>query len=153
MKMKPIALSPGERKELEGFTRKGIHSVMLVRRARVILALDTSGGRTAERPSRIAGRLGISRQAVYDAWGDFLESRAAGPVPQRKKRATPPVEPKITGEVEARIVALACGEAPPGYARWTLQLLADKCVELRYLGAVSHMSISRVLKKRSSSRT
>jgi hypothetical protein len=72
---------------------------------------------------------------------------------QRKKRETPPIAPKITGEVEARIIALACGKVPQGYSRWTLRMLADKCVELHYCDSMSHMSICRLLKKRSLSLT
>ena len=48
----------------------------------------------------------------------------------RKKRETPPVPAKVTREVEAHIIALACGEPPKGYSKWTLRLLAEKTVEL-----------------------
>ena len=72
---------------------------------------------------------------------------------RRKKRETPPVAPKITGEVEARIIAMACGAAPEGCARWSLRLIAAKCVELNYIDSISFKSVQRVLKKRSSSRT
>ena len=65
----------------------------------------------------------------------------------RKKRETPPVAPKVTGEVEAHIIALACGEPPTGYSKWSVRLLADKCVELNYIDSISHMTVSRVLKK------
>lgn len=65
----------------------------------------------------------------------------------RKKRETPPVPAKVTGDVEAHIVALACSEPPEGYERWTVRLLADKCVELNYVDSLSHMTVSRVLKK------
>ena len=65
----------------------------------------------------------------------------------RKKRATPPVPPKVTGDVEAHIIALACSEPPEGYSKWTLRLLADKCVELNYAESLSHVTVSRVLKK------
>jgi len=58
------------------------------------------------------------------------------------------VAPKITGEVEAKIIALACGEVPKGCARWTLQLLADKSVELKIIDSITDMSIHRLLKKR-----
>ena len=64
----------------------------------------------------------------------------------RKKRETPPVPAKVTGDVEAHIVALACSEPPEGYERWTVRLLADKCVELNYVDSLSHMTVSRVLK-------
>ena len=65
----------------------------------------------------------------------------------RKKRETPPVDPKITGEVEARIIALACSQPPEGRARWSLRLLAEKSVELEILDKLSHSSVERVLKK------
>jgi hypothetical protein len=65
----------------------------------------------------------------------------------RKKRATPPVAPKVTGDVEAHIIALACGNPPEGYEKWTLRLLADKCVELNYAESLSHMTVARILKK------
>jgi hypothetical protein len=68
---------------------------------------------------------------------------------KRKKRETPPVKPKITGEVEAHIIALACSEPPKGYAKWSLRLLADKAVELEYIDEISYVSVGAVLKKHS----
>lgn len=64
----------------------------------------------------------------------------------RKKRETPPVPAKVTGEVEAHVVALACSEPPEGYSKWTLRLLADKTVELGYIDSISHVTISTILK-------
>ena len=52
----------------------------------------------------------------------------------RKKRETPPIPAKVTGEVEAHVIALACGQPPERYSKWTLRLLADKTVELGYTG-------------------
>jgi transposase len=53
----------------------------------------------------------------------------------------------IDGENEARLVALACSEAPDGRNRWTLQLLADQMVELQYVESVSWETVRQVLKK------
>ena len=92
--------------------------------------------------------LGISRQTVNDVRNDYLKIKNVSKFLQRKKRETPPIQPKITGEVEARIIALACSEAPQGYARWTLKLLAEKSVQLHYIDTISPMSICNVLKKR-----
>jgi len=64
----------------------------------------------------------------------------------RKKRTTPPIETKITGEVEAHIIALACTKPPNGYAKWSLRLLANKTVELNYIDQISHVSVGTVLK-------
>ena len=147
MERKKIVLTSKERKELEKFCTTGVHSVRLVNRARIILALDTSAGRTAEKQETVACRVGVSRQTVNDAKRDFLAAENISVFLQRKKRLTPPVPPKLTGELEAHVIALACGKVPQGYARWTLQLLADKCVELRYCDSISHTSIGTLLKK------
>jgi hypothetical protein len=60
------SLNPEERHELEGFTRTGKRSVKLVKRAAVILALDTSGGRKPDTEADIAYRIGVSRQIVQN---------------------------------------------------------------------------------------
>ena len=65
----------------------------------------------------------------------------------RKKRETPPVPAKITGDVEAKVIALACSNPPEGYAKWTLRLLANQTVELGYVETISYVSIARILKK------
>lgn len=147
MHKKRIELTARQRKELEEFSKTGVHSARLINRAKIILALDASLGRIPMRLQDIAECIGVSYQAVFDARKDFLKTKNATEFLQRKKRETPPVPPKVTGELEARIIALACSEAPQGYSRWTLRLLADKCVELHYSDTLSHMTISRLLKK------
>jgi len=147
MERKRIWLSKEDRAELELFSNTGVRSVRLVKRAKIILALDSSGGRIPERQESIMKRVGVSRKTVNDAKNYFLEVKDVSNFLQRKKRETPPVPAKVTGELEARIIALACGEVPSGYARWTLRLLAEKCVELHYSDSMSHMTISRLLKK------
>jgi len=149
MERKQIVLTPEERAELKRFCKAGVQSVRLANRARIILALDTSNGKKAERQEDIAEHVGVSRQAVNDVRNDFLPLQDVSLFLQQKKLETPPVPPKMTGELEARIIALACGKAPKGYARWTLRLLAEKCVELRYSDSMSHTTISTLLKKRS----
>ena len=109
--------------------------------------LDQSGGRIPAKQVVLTERIGVCRQTVVEARDAFLELKSVKLFLQRKKRETPPVPPKVTGRLEARIIALACSKAPEGYARWTLRLLADKCVELQYSDTMSHMTISRLLKK------
>lgn len=70
---------------------------------------------------------------------------------ERKQREKPPREIKITGDVQARIIQLACSQAPAGHARWTLRLLADHLVEIEVIESISHQSVGTVLKKTSSS--
>jgi hypothetical protein len=64
-----------------------------------------------------------------------------------KQRAHPPVEKLLDGKQEAEIIALRLGTPPPGYAHWSLRLLARKVVELEIVDAVSRETIRRTLKK------
>ena len=148
-----IELTPTQRKELAEFLKGGEHSVHLVRRAQIIMALDTSEGRTASRQEDIARIIGVSRQTVNDAKRDYMAAADVGSFLRRKALEKPPVEPKITGDVEAKIVAIACSPPPEGKARWTLEMLANRTVELKILDSISQMSVCRTLKKHSLSLT
>jgi len=148
-----VELNLNERNELEKFTKTGKRSVKLVNRAKTILELDEADGRIPLTQEKIAEKIGITRQAVNDAKKAYLGAESISEFLQRKKRTTPPVAPKIVGDVEAHIIALACGEAPKGCAKWTLRLLADKCVELNYIDSISFKSVQRLLKKHNLSLT
>ena len=148
-----IMLSEEQRKHLENFTKNGTHNQHLVKRAQVILALDRSNKTEHLRITRISEEKHLSRQAIYDIRDDFLAAPSIDDFLTRKKRATPPIAPKVTGAVEAHIIALACSEPPQGYARWTVRLLAERSVELNFLDNLSYASVSRLLKKRSISLT
>lgn len=153
MENKVVMLNNKQREELEAFAKKGVHSVRLVTRAKVILALDRSNKKDHLRITRISDQVGLSRQAIYDIRDEFFASTEIKDFLTRKKRETPPVPAKITGEVEAHIVALACSEPPEGYARWTVRLLAQRSVELSFVDSLSHMTVERLLKKRNISLT
>jgi len=148
-----IELSAIIRRELEKFTKTGKHSVRLVNRAKIILELDEADGRKPLTQEQIAEKIGASRQTVNEAKQAFMAADNISVFLQRKKRETPPIKPKITGEVEAHIIALACSPVPVGYAKWGVRLLADKCVELNYIDSISFKSVQRVLKKHNLNRT
>jgi len=153
MKQNEIKLSTAQRKELERYSRTGVHSARLIKRAQIILLLDTSKNSKAVKFEEIAKRLNVSLTTITKVKAAFIVSESVCAFLQRKKRDTPPVEPKITGEIEARIIALACSEVPEGYARWTVRLIAEKSVELKLVESLSHMSVHNLLKKRSLSLT
>ena len=148
-----IELITTERSELQKYTKTGTHSVKLVNRAKIILELDEADGRKALTQAEIAEKVGVTRQTVNDAKKAFFSADSIATFLQRKKRETPPVQPKIIGEVEAHIIALACSPVPQGCARWSVRLLADKCVELNYIDSISFKSVQRVLKKHNLSLT
>jgi predicted XRE-type DNA-binding protein len=147
MKRELIILTSEQRQALEQFTKTGVRSVRLINRAKIMLALDASEGRKATTQEEIAKSLGISRNTVNVARRDFIAAESVERFLQRKKRETPPRKIKVTGDVEAHIIAIACSKAPEGHARWSVHLIADKCIELNLVGSLSHMSVHRVLKK------
>jgi len=148
-----IELSAEARSELENFTKTGKRSVKLVNRAKIILELDEADGRKPLTQAKIAEKVGVDRRTVNDAKKAFLLSDSITAFLQRKKRETPPVQPKITGDVEAHIIALACSPVPEGCAKWSVRLLADKSVDLNYIDSISFKSVQRLLKKHNLSLT
>ena len=96
--------------------------------------------------SEIANAYRTTPKAVQTVRASYCKNGLEATI-NRKKRETPPIPAKVTGEVEAHIIALACGQPPEGYSRWTLRLLADKTVELGYIESILHVTVSNILKK------
>ena len=140
-----IELSDIERRTLQDIVSKGKSSAKTILRANILLASDRNGKRYMT-VAEIARAYDTTATTVQNVRTSYANNGLEATI-SRKKRKTPPVPPKITGDVEAHIIALACGEPPEGYEKWTLRLLADKCVELNYAESLSHMTVSRILKK------
>jgi hypothetical protein len=120
----------------------------MIRRARVLLALDTSVGGVGPKEV-IAARLGVSGETLRLVARRFAETGGdAWATIGRKEREFPPVPSPVTGEVEARLIALACSQPPEGYARWSLRLLEKHVALIGDLPGLDHSTIGRVLKKR-----
>jgi hypothetical protein len=147
MKKNEIQLTIAQRKELKKFSKTGVHSAKLIKRAEIILLLDTSESGKAATFQEISRRLDVSVTTIAKVKKDFFAAEDIKAFLQRKRRNTPPIEPKITGEVEARIIALACSKVPEGCVRWTVRLIADKSVELEIVESISFKSVQRLLKK------
>ena len=140
-----IELSNEDRKRLTDIVTKGNSPARIILRANILLASDRNNTKHMT-VAEIAENYHTTPTTVQNVRVSYAEKGLEATI-SRKKRTTPPVPPKVTGEVEAHIIALACGEPPEGYEKWTLRLLADKCVELNYAESLSHMTVSRVLKK------
>lgn len=141
-----IYLSPEERQTLRKFVSKGKNPTMIVRRANVILAVDLNSDKPLS-CKEAAERFGIANSSVCDIRRAYIEL-GIDEFLHRKVRETPPVEPKITGDVEARIIQIACSDPPEGRSRWTIRLIQEKVVELQILDSISVGSVQNVLKKR-----
>ena len=148
MNNKEIRLTEEEQIYLNDFVRYGEHKSKEIIRARVLLMLDRTGKTDHVRYKRTAEYAGISVQSVYNMRDEFLANHDIPSYLTRKKRETPPVEAKITGEVEAKIVALTCSEPPEGRSKWALRLISEKAVELKIIDSISHVSVYNILKKR-----
>jgi hypothetical protein len=148
-----IVLTAAQREEFERFSKTGVHSARLINRAKIILLLDTSENKKAVKFKDISRLLNVSMPTITKVRNEFCDAESVSAFLQRKKRETPPVAPKVTGDIEAHIIALACGEPPEGRDRWTLRLLSDKSVELGLIGSISYRTVGSLLKKHNLSLT
>lgn len=147
--MKPkkyaVRLTNEERKQLEEMTKRGKRPAAIIKRVNILLNLDENGG-SVKRQSEIADLLNVSIATIYTVSRQYAQQGLLATI-SRKPRQNPPRKPIVTGDVEARIIALACGKAPDGRSRWTLRLLEKKVVELQIVEAISDNTIGRLLKK------
>ena len=146
-----VALTPEEREQLSGLLSAGKRSALTLARARILLKADQADAGPAWPDDRIAEALDCGVRTVERVRQRFVE-RGLEAALGRKPQDRPSRERKLDGRAEARLIALACSEPPDGRTAWTLQLLADKLVELRIVDSVCDETVRRVLKKTRSSR-
>jgi len=141
-----VTLTKEERKELEDITRRGKTHARRFIHARALLLCDAGVDAPAWNVTDVATALGVSSRSIEHLKKRFVEDGLEAAL-DRKPLEKPPREVVFDGAFEARLISLACSEAPAGHQRWTVRLLADKAVELRFAESVSHMTVQRVLKK------
>ena len=145
MKRYRIQLSQEEVKELKVIINKGSHTSQTFRAAYILLNCDEgdySEKVTNEQISKVL-KVGmrtidrVKKKFIEDGFEKVLERRVSSRI----------YDVKIDGDVEAKLVKLCCSEPPSGFAKWSLRLLADKMVELKYIESISYVSVGNVLKK------
>ena len=141
-----ITLTVQERKDLEALTRNGKTGAKKFINARALLLCDAGPGGPSWTVAAAAEALGVTTRKIEHLKKRFVEDGLEAAL-VRKTREKPPRDLIFDGAFEARLIALACSDAPEGYQRWTVRLLADKAVELNFASSVSHMTVQRVLKK------
>lgn len=134
-----ISLSKKEQSSLTKILTKKETSAREQTRARVLDLLNRR-----EHPETIAQVLQVGIATVYNIQKRFFDEGFEATLKDKPRSGKPP---SIKPEEKAKITALACSEAPEGYARWSLRLLADKSVELGYIDSISAMEVGRILKK------
>jgi hypothetical protein len=145
-----VTLTDEERTELEGLISAGRAAARKLCRARILLKADAGPGGPAWEDGRISEALQVGRATVERVRKQFVEYGMD--VSLERKKPEREYERRLDGQGEARLIALACSQAPEGRERWTLQLLADRMVALSYVPALSRDTVRRALKKTSSSR-
>ena len=141
-----VSLTAADRGKLNKVVSSETHRAKMVTRARILLALDQTD-RPAEDRRAIAHRLGTSEGTVYVVAKQFSETGGrVEAVLARKRRVSAPVKPKVTGEVQARIVALARTQPPEGFSRWSLRLLERQVLITDGIPPLDHTTIGRALK-------
>lgn len=140
-----VSLSPEERESLNELVSKGKSNARKLTRARILLLADEKPGNVCWRDAQIAEALGISTRTVERIRQSCVEEGLEAAL--NHKRPTQTRSKVLDGEAEARLVQLACSEAPNGRDRWTLQMLADKLVELEIVESISDETVRVTLKK------
>lgn len=146
-----VRLSDEEREHLSAVIQTGKHPARKLLKARILLKADASDAGEGWSDQQIAAALESSVDTVARTRQRLVEEGIAAAL-TRKHSPNSARKRIFDGAAEARLIALACSEPPSGRARWTLQLLEEKVVELKIVDRASDNTIGRTLKKMSSNR-
>ena len=138
-----VHLSKEDCQELEALIHSGESSARTQTRARILLLTDESQKKN-KRTEEIASALMCSLPTITNIRKKFVEGGLENALYDKPR---PGAIPKITGEIEAQLTLLACSAPPEGKSRWTLQLLADKLVELKLVDSISDVAVVKKKKK------
>ena len=138
-----VQLSEEERERLIRLVRSGRSSSRIVARARILLKVDEGWS-----APQVASALDVSEGTVFRTKRRYAEEGLDGVLHDRVQANR---FRKLDDKGEAHLIALACSDAPEGHDHWTLQLLADRMVELGLVESLSYETVRLKLKKTSSS--
>jgi transposase len=151
-KIPHIILTDSVRETLIAVTKSNKSKAKTIRRALILLELDK--GKSYDEVAKTLQLTDETVSVLAQKYRKILEENNGQPTSEQqysvlydKARSGRP--PRITGEEQAKITALACSAPPEGYSQWSLRLLSDKAVELEYCDTISHTSVGNILKKTS----
>lgn len=137
----PVKLSDEEREQLRNITRSGKHSARVMQRAQILLWSDSG-----KQDKEIIALLGCAPMTVSSTRERWVKEKRLEDRPRLGSK------PMLDAKQESLLIALACSDAPDGRGSWTMQLLANKMVELKVVESISDETVRRTLKKTNSSR-
>lgn len=140
-----ITLSVTEHDQLIDIISKGVHSSQLYRTAYILINSDEGEYGDKSIGQEISKILKVSMRMIDRVKQRFVEEGFDACL--ERKLTEQPKERKVDGDLEAHLIALSCSKAPKGFSRWSLRMLADKAVELKYAESISYETVRRVLKK------
>ena len=136
---KLLFLSESQKAELQAMLEKGVHSVRSLKRGQVLLGLHKG-----HHPKQVVEQVGVSLATVYHIAQRYKQEGIAAALREKPRPGQPS---KFDKGLQAQLTALACSPPPEGHSRWTLRLLADTMVELRWIDSISHQAVAEQLKK------
>lgn len=147
MKKYKITLTEGEIRELKEITQKGKQSARVIKNALILLNANEGKYGKGKKDEEIAEFLEVTVRTIENIRRRFVEDGFESALFGKPRERE--YENKVDGDAEAHLIALSCSKPPKGFGRWSLRLLADKMIELKYVESISHETVRRVLKKTS----
>lgn len=144
-----VTLTEEEHQQLLEITGKGKASAQKIRHAQILMKLDETFNEKPWTINQIKEAYHTNEHTICNIAKRFVEEGLQSAL-NRKQQLNR--HRKITGDVEANIIAIACSEAPEGHSRWTLSMIADRLVELHVIDSISPTAVGTTLKKINSSR-
>lgn len=141
-----VTLEQAEISELMRIIKKGSHSTQTYRNAYILLNCDEGDYSKKITNTEIVRVLKVGMRTIDRVKKRFVEEGFDSCL--GRKTSSRDYEKKMDGDAEAHLIAISCSEAPKGFSKWSLRMLADKMVELEYVQSLSHETVRRVLKKR-----
>ena len=143
-----VTLTDEERQGLRELVQKGGKGYR-IKHAQILLKLDQTPQNEEWTYDRIRSAYSATHVTIAGVAKRFVFEGVEAALGRKKRENYPR---KVTGEVEARICAIACSDAPEGCSRWTMQMIADELIRLEVVDYITDSTVCETMKKTKSSR-
>lgn len=147
MKRYSVTLTSEEQEKLREVIAKRSSKAGIVKRAYVLLSLDENRVSGRKSDEEIRAQYQVGQRMIERLRQRFVEESFS--IALNGKKRTQFKEKSFDGRVEAKLIVLRCSDAPSGYQKWSLRLLAETLAESGEVASISHESVRQILKKTS----